>query len=144
MALDNIYEVRLCCFTQNYTNNQSKIRKMLAVLFAIKCKKKCSRSKIMPKKVLALSGRDYTSLYFFPSPVTSSNGRLLRRFLSDISTRSQKYLELSILKFSSPFPVFLVFLTFADKDLKLNFKKKHKKMSVGLQKKRDYTETRRS
>lgn len=33
---------------------------MLAVLFGIKCKKKCSRSKIMPKKVLALSVRDYS------------------------------------------------------------------------------------
>ena len=32
---------------------------MLAVLFGIKCKKKCSRSKIMPKKVLALSVRAY-------------------------------------------------------------------------------------
>ena len=58
-ALDNIYEVRLCYLTQNSTNNQSKIRKMLAVLFGIKCKKKCSRSKVLPKKVLALSVRDY-------------------------------------------------------------------------------------
>ena len=31
---------------------------MLEVLFGIKCKKKCSRKKIMPKKVLALSVRD--------------------------------------------------------------------------------------
>ena len=30
---------------------------MLAVLFGIKCQKKCSRSQIMPKKVLALSVR---------------------------------------------------------------------------------------
>ena len=35
---------------------------MLAGLFGIKCKKKCSRSKIMPKKVLALSVRDYSEL----------------------------------------------------------------------------------
>ena len=31
------------------------------MLFGIKCKKKCLRSKIMPKKVLALSVRDYSS-----------------------------------------------------------------------------------
>ena len=32
---------------------------MLAVLFGIKCKKECSRSQIMSKKVLALSARTY-------------------------------------------------------------------------------------
>ena len=55
-------------------------------------------------------------------------------YLSHISTRSQKYLELSILKFSSPFPVFLVFLTFADKDLKLNLKKNIKRCLLDCRK----------
>ena len=54
----HIYEVRLCCLTQNYTNNQSKIRKNASSAFWDKIKKKVLAKQNNAQKVLALSVRD--------------------------------------------------------------------------------------
>ena len=60
---DNIYEVRLCCLTQNYTNNQSKIRKNASSAFWDKMQKKVLAKQNNAKKSASTIGKRLTECH---------------------------------------------------------------------------------
>ena len=96
-ALDNIYEVRLCCLTQNYTNNQSKIRKNASSAFWDKMEKKVLAKQDNAQKSAGTIGKRLSSdLGFCSSPDDSTVAAMRIRAIHALSSpRSFKGQKLS-------------------------------------------------